>query len=171
MLQFPHPTLSLPSPSKLRTSASVIWTAAVCTPLKRLYSMHKVTKGLTLDPAWHTTSAELGSHQPHLLVGRGRHHSATKHSPWDAIWKRSVGMFLITDCGGFAVSSRRFHTPIRSELHSRESPSIGSSLTFKDKYHSHAALSFIQFTHSLQALIDPFSAPLPGAHILLHAWG
>ena len=85
--------------------------------------------------------------------------------------RRSVGLFLVTNCGGFAVSLRRFHTPIRSEPHSRESPFIGSSLTFKDIYHSHAALSFIQSTHSSQALTDPFSAPLPGAYILLHAWG
>ena len=130
----------------------------------------KVPKGLAPDPVGHTTSAELGSHQPRLLVGRGRHRSATKHSQWDAMRKRSVGLFLITDCGGFAVSPR-FHIPMRSEPHSRESPSIGSSLTFKDIYHSHAALSFIQFTHSSQTLADPFSAPLSGAYILLHAWG
>ena len=61
----------------------------------------KVPKGLASDPAWHPTSAELGSHQPRHLVGRGRHHSATKHSQWDAIRKRSFGLFLVTDCGGF----------------------------------------------------------------------
>ena len=37
-------------------------------------------EGVAPDPTWHTTSAELESHQPRLLVGRGRHHSATKHS-------------------------------------------------------------------------------------------
>ena len=40
MRQFTHPTLSLPSPSKLRASASVKRTTAVCTPPKRLYSLH-----------------------------------------------------------------------------------------------------------------------------------
>ena len=38
--QFTHLTLSLPSPSKLRASASVKRTTAVCTPPKRLYSLH-----------------------------------------------------------------------------------------------------------------------------------
>ena len=61
----------------------------------------KVPKGLASDPAWHITSAELGSHQLRHFVGRGRHHSATKHSQWDAIRKRSFGLFLVTDCGGF----------------------------------------------------------------------
>ena len=90
---------------------------------------YKVPKGLAPDPAWHTTSEELGSHQSRPLVGRGRYHSATKYSQWDAIRKRSCGLFLVTDCRGFAVSPRRFHTPIRSAPHSRESPFIGSSLT------------------------------------------
>ena len=40
MLQFTHPTLSLPSPSKLRASVSVKRNTAVCTPPKRLYSLH-----------------------------------------------------------------------------------------------------------------------------------
>ena len=83
------------------------------------------------NPAWHTISAELGSQQPRLLVGRGRHHSAMKHSQWDAIRRRSFGLFLVTDCVGFAVSPRRFHTPVHSEPHSRERPSIGSSHTFE----------------------------------------
>ena len=34
-------------------------------------------------------------------------------------------------------------------------------------YHSHMALPFIQNTHSSQALTDPFTAPLPGALIVL----
>ena len=55
----------------------------------------------------------------------------TKHSHWDAILKWPFRLFLITDCGGVAVSPRRFHTPIRSLPHSRESPSIDSSLTFE----------------------------------------
>ena len=45
--------------------------------------------------------------------------------------ERSFELFLVTDCGGFAESPRRFHTPVHSEPHSRESPSIGSSLTSK----------------------------------------
>ena len=40
MRQFTHPTLSLLSPSKLRASTSVKRTTAVCTPPKRLYSLH-----------------------------------------------------------------------------------------------------------------------------------
>ena len=91
----------------------------------------KVPKELASDPAWHTTSAELRSQQPRLLVDRGRHHSATKHSQWDAIRKRSFGLFFVTDCGGFAVSPRRFHTPIRSYPLSRGRPSIDSPLTFE----------------------------------------
>ena len=91
----------------------------------------KVQKWLASDPAWHTTSVQLGSQQLRLLVGRGRHHSATRHSQWNAIRKRSFGLFLVTDCGGFAVSPRRFHTPICSLPHSRESPFIESSLTFE----------------------------------------
>ena len=91
----------------------------------------KVPKGLAPDPARHTTSAELCSHQPRLLVGRGRHHLAPKHSQWDAIRKRSIGLFLVTDCGSFASSPRIFHTPVLSKPHSTEGPSIGSSLTFE----------------------------------------
>ena len=91
----------------------------------------KVPKGLAPDPAWHTTSAKLGSHHTRLLVGRGSHHSASKHSQRDTIRKRSFGLFLVTDCGGFAMSPRRFHTPIRSLPHSRESPSIEFLLTFE----------------------------------------
>ena len=91
----------------------------------------KVPKWLAPDPAWHTTSAELGSHQPLLLVGRGRRLSATYHSQLDATREQLFGLFLVTDCGGFAVSPRRFHTPIRSLPHSRESPSIEASLTFE----------------------------------------
>ena len=41
-----------------------------------------------------------------LFVCRGRHHSATKHSQWDAIRKRSFVPFLITDCGGFCSVSQ-----------------------------------------------------------------
>ena len=41
----------------------------------------------------------------------------------------------------------------------------------KVTYHSHASLTFIQFTHSSQALADSFLAPLSGTYILLHAWG
>ena len=40
MRQFTHPILSLPSRSKLLASASVKQTTAVCTPPKRLYSLH-----------------------------------------------------------------------------------------------------------------------------------
>ena len=69
--------------------------------------------------ACHTTLTELGSQQ-----------SATKYSQWDAIRKRSFGLFLGTDCGGLPVSPRRFHTPTHPLPHSRESPSISSSLTF-----------------------------------------
>ena len=115
----------------------------------------KVPKGLAPDPAWHTTSAELGSQQPRLLVGRGRCHLATKHSRWDAIRKRSFGLFLVTDCVGFAVSPRRFHTPVNSEPHSRESPSIDSSLTLEGHISQlcgtdiHSIHSFLAGTHRL----------------------
>ena len=40
MRQFTHPILSLPSPIKLRASAMVERTTAVCSPPKRLYSLH-----------------------------------------------------------------------------------------------------------------------------------
>ena len=40
MRQFTHPTLSLPSPNKLRASALFKQTTAVCTLLKHLYSLH-----------------------------------------------------------------------------------------------------------------------------------
>ena len=98
------------------------------------------------DPAWHTTSAELGSQQSRLLVGWRRHHSATKHSQWDAIRKRSFGLFLVTDCGGFAVFPKRFHWLIRSLPQLRESPSISSFLTFEghisqtSRWHSFSTL-------------------------------
>ena len=131
----------------------------------------KVPKGLAPGPEWHITSAELGLHQPGLLVGRRRHHSAAKLSQWDAIRKRSFGLLLVTDCGGFAVFPRRFHSPIRSLPYSRESPSIESSLTFK----GHISQSYGAVIHSkhsfLAALADPFTAALPGASILLHSWG
>ena len=54
-----------------------------------------------------------------------------KHSQWDAIRKGSFGLFSVRDCGDLAVSPRRFYTPVRSLPPSRESPSIGSSLTFE----------------------------------------
>ena len=101
------------------------------TPMFNTNYLIKVPKGLVPDPPLHRTTAELGSHQPRLLLGRGRHYSAPKHSQWDAIRKRSFGLFLVTDCGGFAVSPRRFHTPIRSLPHSRESLFTESSLTFE----------------------------------------
>ena len=117
---------------------------------KQVYPRIEVPKGLAPDPAWHTNSEELGSHQPRLLVGRGRHYSATKHSHWDAIRKRSFGLVLVTDCGGFAVSPRRFHTPIRAAPHSRESPSIGSSLTF-ERHISQSCGADIHSVHSFLA--------------------
>ena len=101
------------------------------TPVFNTHYLIKVPKGLAPDPAWHTASEELGSYQPRLLVDQGRHHSVTKNSQWDFIRKRSFGLFLVTDCGDFAVSSRTFHAPISSAPHSRESPSIGCSLTFE----------------------------------------
>ena len=119
------------------------------TPVFNTHYLIKVPKGLALDPAWHTTSAELGSQQPHLLVGRGRHHSATKYSQWDAIRKRSFGLFLVTDCGDFAVSPRKFHRPVHSEPHSRESSSIGSSLTFE----GHISQSCCADIHSVHSFL------------------
>ena len=100
------------------------------TPVFNTHFPINVPKGLAPDPAWHTTSAGLDSDQLCLLVGR-ENHSATKHSQRDAIQERSFGLFFVTDCGGFAVPPRRFHTPVYSEPHSRESPSIGSSLAFQ----------------------------------------
>ena len=61
----------------------------------------KVPKEPALDPAWQNTSAKLGSQQPCLVVGRGKHHSATKQSQWVDIRKRSFGLFFVTDCGVF----------------------------------------------------------------------
>ena len=132
----------------------------------------KVPKGLAPDPAWHTTSEELGSDQPRLLLGRGRHHSTTKYSQWDTIRKRSFGLFLVTDCRGFAVSPRRFHTPIRSAPHSRESPFIRSSLPLEghisqscgadiNSVHSFTSFSLLGDRHvysvpHFQPGIDPF---------------
>ena len=101
------------------------------TPVFNTHYLIKVPKGLAPDPTRHTTSAELGSQQPRLLVSRGRRHSLTKHSEWDTIRIRSFGLFLVIDCGGLAVSPRRFHAPKRSLPHSRESPSINYSLTFE----------------------------------------
>ena len=123
----------------------------------------RVPKGQASDPAWHTTSAELGSHQPRILVGRGRLHSVTKHSQWDATWKRSFELCLVTDCGGYAVSPRRFHTPICSSPHSRESPFIESSLTFEG-----------HISQSCGADIHSFHSFFTGTRTLIHsaaAWG
>ena len=103
------------------------------TPVFNTHYLIKVPKGLAPDPAWHTTSEELGLHQPRLYVDLGRQHSVTKYSQWNVMRKRSFGLFLLTDCGGFAVSPRRFHTPICFAPHSRESPFIGSSLTFEGR--------------------------------------
>ena len=112
----------------------------------------EVPKGLAPDIAWHTTSAELGSQQTRLLVSWGRRHSATKHSQWNTIRKRSFGLFLVTDCGDFTVSPRRYHTSICSLPHSRESPSIETCLTF-ERYisqscgaHIHSVYSFLAGT-------------------------
>ena len=55
---------------------------ATQTPMPRFntHFLIKIPKGLTPDPAWHTTSAKLGSHQPHPLMNRKRHHKATGHT-------------------------------------------------------------------------------------------
>ena len=72
-----------------------------------------VGNGCTLGPKSYPSSL-----RPKLRLagpgihGQTGHHSATKHFQWDAIRKRSFGLFLVTDCGGFAVSTRRFHTSI-----------------------------------------------------------
>ena len=123
--------LSLSLSPSLQTDVATYRVAYGLSPLSIISLWIKVPRGLAPDPARHITSAELYSHQPRLLVGRGRHHLATKHFQWDPIRKRWIGLFLVTDCGGFAVSPRSFHTPVCSKPHSRESPSIGSSLTFE----------------------------------------
>ena len=82
----------------------------------------KFPKELAPDPARHTTSAELSSHQPRFLMDRERHHSAAGHSQWCAIRKRSVGLFLVADCGGLAVSSQETQfTSLLLALFRRES--------------------------------------------------
>ena len=112
-----------------------------------------------------------GSLQPRFVVGRGRHHSATKHSQWYAIQKPSFGLFLVTDCGGFAVSPRRFHTPVHSETHSRERPSIGSSHTFEGHI-SQSCGADIHSVHSfLTGTCTPIlSAAVWGIHSSLYMW-
>ena len=116
-------------------------------PVFNTHYLINVLKELAPDPHGTPSSAELGSHQPRLVVGRGRHHSVTKHSQWDAIRKRSFGLFMVTNCGGLAMSPRRFHTPIRSLPHSRERPSIGSPLTFEGHI-SQSCGADIQSVHS-----------------------
>ena len=119
------------------------------TPVFNTHYLIKVPKGLAPDPAPLTTSAKLGSHQPRLLVGLGRHHSVTNYSQWDDIRKRSFGLFLVTYCEGFSVSPRRFHTPIRSLPDSKERPSIESSLTLK----GHISKSCGAVNHSVHSFI------------------
>ena len=88
---------------------------------------------------------------------------------WDSIRKRSFGLFLVTDCGGIAVSPRRFHTPIPSLPHSRESPSIGSSLTFE----GHISQSCGADIHSVHSFLTGtrrliLSAAAWGIHTSMH---
>ena len=97
------------------------------------------------DPAWHTTSTELGS-TPHAP---GKTPLGNEAFPLERIRKRSFGLFLVTDCGGLAVSPRRFHIPIRSLPHSRERPSISSSLTFE----GHIAQSCGADIHSVHSVL------------------
>ena len=125
------------------------------TPVFNTHYLIKVSKRLAPHPAWHTTLAELGSRQPRIFFGRGRHHSVMEHSQWDAKRKPSFGLFLVTAFGVFAVSLKRFHTPLRAFPHSRESPSIESSLTFEENISRscsadiHSVHSFLAGTHRL----------------------
>ena len=81
-------------------------------PVFNTYFPIKVQKGLAAHLAWHTTSAELGSHQPHLLVVRERYHQAAGHSQYGTIRERSVGLFLVAGCRGLQCPLRRFHAPV-----------------------------------------------------------
>ena len=66
---------------------------------------------------------------------------------------------------GFAVSSRRFHTPIRSLPHSRESPSIESSLIFEGQISQscgadiHLVHLFLTGTHRCNGKMPVYRAP------------
>ena len=68
---------------------------------------HAMRWGLAPDPAWHTTSAESGSHQPRLLMDWDRHYQAAGHSQWGAIRERSVGLFLVGMMQRITVPSQK----------------------------------------------------------------
>ena len=63
---------------------------------------------------------------------------------------------MVTDCGGFAVSPRRFHSPIRSLPHSRESPSKDSSFRFEGNISQSCGVD-IHSVHSFLLGIHPSS--------------
>ena len=113
--------------------------------------------------AHHLERARLTSTSPPR--GPGKTPLGDEAFPVGCYTETIVWTVLVTDCGGFAVSFRRFHTPIRSALHSRKSPSIGSSLAFEGHI-TQSCGADIHPVHSF--LADAFAAPLPGAYILLH---
>ena len=141
------------------------------TPVFNTHFLIKVPKELAADPARHTTSVELSSHQPHLLMGRERHHSAAGHSQWGPIRERS----LFSNCGGLAVSSQE--TPFtslllalfrREPVHRFFSRIQRTSITVTRRCHSSV---YIQFIYSSQTFANSHPAPLPGTYILLYSWG
>ena len=92
-----------------------------------------VPKGLPPDPARRITSAGPGSHQPHLLIGREKHHQAVGRSHWGAIRDRSVELFLVPGCRGLQCPLRRFHPPVHAQMHTCDSRChpIRTSLTIR----------------------------------------
>ena len=71
-------------------------------PLLHFYlAFHKTLMNVeeaVSDPAWHTTSAEVGSHHPRLLMGRKRQHSASGHKYWqilDPIYHLKIEYLII----------------------------------------------------------------------------
>ena len=114
--------------------------------------------------------AELGSHQPRLQVGRGRHHSVRStpsgmpygNDRLDCFWSQTAEALQCPP----GDSIHQF-----TQLHSRERPSIGSPLTFEGHILQscgadiHLIHSFLTGTRRL------ILSAATWAYILLHAWG
>ena len=74
----------------------------------------KVLKGLAPYSAWHTTLAELTSHQPRLLIGRERHHSGRSTPSRVSYGNHQLECFSSQNAEALQVSSQE--TPLTSLL-------------------------------------------------------
>ena len=119
----------------------------------KLLGLIKVTKGLAPDSAWHTTSAELGSHQPHLFMGREKTPLGGRALPVECHSRTIIWTDLSRDYGGFAVSFQDIPSTCSLLSSFKRARLLGLTSRSNDIHPNLAALSFIRL-YSLHLLIS-----------------